>query len=87
MKIGILKADSTLPQFQDEFGDYPDMFVARLSANSEVELNFETYDVEHLVYPETIDACDGYIITGSRKSVYDDEAWIHDLEDYVRLLH
>ncbi|MFT7091636.1 MAG: hypothetical protein ACJAYW_001599, partial [Candidatus Azotimanducaceae bacterium] len=55
MKIGILKADSTLPQFQDEFGDYPDMFVARLSANSEVELNFETYDVEHLVYPETID--------------------------------
>jgi len=87
MKIGILKADSTLPQFQDEFGDYPEMFVARLSANSEVDLNFETYDVEHSVYPETIDVCDGYIITGSRKSVYDDEAWIHDLEAYVRLLH
>jgi len=87
MKIGILKADSTLSQFQDEFGDYPDMFIARLSANSEVDLSFEIYDVEHFVYPHTVDACDGYIITGSRKSVYDDEAWIHDLEDYVRLLH
>lgn len=87
MKIGILKADSVLPQFQGEFGDYPDMFVARLSANSKEALSFDVYDVEHGVYPESIDACDGYIITGSKKSVYDDETWIHDLEDYVRLLH
>ena len=87
MKIGILKADSVLPQFQDEFGDYPGMFVARLSANSKVALSFEVYDVEHGIYPVSIDACDGYIITGSKKSVYDDEAWIHDLEEYVRHLH
>ncbi|MFT7243516.1 MAG: GMP synthase-like glutamine amidotransferase [Candidatus Azotimanducaceae bacterium] len=87
MKIGILKADSVLPQFQAEFGDYPDMFVARLSANSKIALNFDIYDVEHGDYPASIDACDGYIITGSKKSVYDDEVWIRDLEAYVRLLH
>jgi GMP synthase-like glutamine amidotransferase len=87
MKIGILKADSVLPQFQAEFGNYPDMFVARLSANSKVALNFDIYDVKHGVYPASIDACDGYIITGSKKSVYDDEAWIRDLEAYVSLLH
>tara|TARA_R110002073_G_scaffold1940_15_gene13635 strand:- start:5837 stop:6559 length:723 start_codon:yes stop_codon:yes gene_type:complete len=86
MKIGILKADSVLPQFQGEFGDYPDMFVARLSANSEQEVSFQTYDVEHLEYPADIDDCDGYVITGSKKSVYDDEPWIHQLEEYVRTL-
>jgi GMP synthase-like glutamine amidotransferase len=87
MKIGILKADSVLPQFQGEFGDYPDMFVARLAANSESEVTFHSYDVEHLEYPENLDDCDGYVITGSKKSVYDDEPWIHRLEQYVRVLH
>lgn len=87
MKIGILKADSVLPQFQREFGEYPDMFVARLAANSESEVSFHSYDVEHLEYPENLDDCDGYVMTGSKKSVYDDEPWIHHLEEYVRVLH
>jgi len=87
MKVGILKADSVLPQFQGEFGDYPDMFITRLSANSRSDVSFLTYDVEHFEYPENLDDCEGYVITGSKKSVYDDEPWIHRLEEYVRMLH
>lgn len=86
MKIGILKADSVLAEFQPEFGDYPDMFIARLSANADPEVTFVTYDIEHFEYPTALDDCDGYIITGSKKSVYDDEPWIHRLEEYVREL-
>ncbi len=90
MKIGILKADSVLDQFQPEFGDYPDMFVRILSdaaSATGIDISFVTYDVEHGEYPENIDVCDGYVITGSKKSVYDDEAWIHDLQHYVVQLH
>ncbi len=86
MKIGILKADSVLLEFQPAFGDYPDMFVARLSANAGIEVSFVTFDVEHFEYPQKLDECDGYVITGSKKSVYDDEPWIHRLEDFVREL-
>lgn len=86
MKIGILKADSVLPQFQPAFGDYPAMISALLlEARPDAEIT--TYDVEHFGYPETIDECDAYVITGSKKSVYDDEPWIHRLAQYVRELH
>ena len=86
MKIGILKADSVLEQFQPEFGDYPDMFIARLATQVGPEVAFVTYDVEHLEYPANLDECAGYIITGSKKSVYDDEQWIRRLEGFVREL-
>lgn len=87
MKIGILQADSVLPQFQDIHGDYPDMIMDRLEDNSETEIEFEIYDVEHGHYPDAIDDCDGYVITGSKKSVYDDEHWIETLGQYVQDLY
>lgn len=86
MKIGILKTDSVLPQFQPDFGDYPEMFRRLLTMGGE-GLSFETFDVEAMQYPADLDDCDGYVITGSKKSVYDDEPWIHRLADYVRELH
>lgn len=87
MKLGILKADSVLEQFQAEHGDYPDMFIRRLGTNSESAIEFKTYDVEHGEYPAHVDDCDGYVITGSKKSVYDEESWIKELELYVVELH
>lgn len=83
MRIGILKADSVLKQFQPAHGDYPDMFERRLGANAKPDTTFQTYDVEHFEYPVDIDECDAYVITGSKKSVYDDEPWIKQLEAFV----
>ncbi len=87
MKLGILKADSVLDQFQPDHGDYPRMFVRRLGDNADHKIEFVTYDVEHGVYPTHLDDCDGYVITGSKLSVYDDEPWIRALESYVVSLH
>ena len=90
LKIGILQADSVLPQFQPAHGNYPGMIrdvLGRAAARLDLEVSFETWDVEHGEYPGTPTDCDGYVITGSRKSVYDDEPWIHRLIDYVRELH
>ncbi len=90
MRIGILQADSVLEQFQPVHGNYPEMIqdiLGRAARALDVDLAFEIYDVEHGVYPDTIDACDGYVITGSRKSVYDDEPWIKSLISFVQRLH
>ncbi|MFT5210811.1 MAG: GMP synthase-like glutamine amidotransferase [Flavobacterium sp.] len=87
MKIGILKADSVREEFQSEFGDYPDMFIRLLSESSKDALSFETYNVQEAVYPNYIDDCDVYIITGSRFSVYEDLHWIRRLESFVVELH
>ncbi|MGV0036621.1 MAG: glutamine amidotransferase-related protein [Candidatus Azotimanducaceae bacterium WSBS_2022_MAG_OTU7] len=90
MIIGILQADSVLAKFQPVHGNYPSMITRILgqAANQlKLETAFRNYDVEHGVYPATIDECDGYVITGSKKSVYDDEPWIETLKEYTRQLH
>lgn len=87
MHIGILKTDSVLPKFSPTFGEYPEMFRSVLSLPGREDLRFTTFDVEHFEYPENVNACDAFLITGSKKSVYDDEPWIHRLRDYVVNLH
>ena len=86
MKIGILKVDSVLPEFRNRHGDYPQMLVQILQRNSmkdQKKLRFKTFDVEKGAYPKHIDDFDGYIIPGSRKSVYDRDYWIGALKEFV----
>lgn len=86
MRIGILKTDSVRPEFQGEFGDYPDMFRRALAAASDEPVEFRTYDVQHGEYPEDVGECDAYLITGSRESVYDELPWLERLKEFVRTL-
>ena len=84
MRVGILRADSVKPELAREHGDYPDMFRALLRAapDQPARLEFEDYDVCHDHLPAA-DACDGYLITGSRHSVYDDLPWIEPLARFT----
>ena len=86
MKIGILRTDTVREELVEEFGEYPDMFEALLSA-ADPDLQFVVYDVENGEYPESLDEVDAYLITGSKSSVYEDKEWIHKLSDFVRELH
>ena len=45
------------------------------------------YRVTEGEFPERIDECDAYLITGSPTAVYDERAWIAPLEDVVRLAY
>ena len=74
--LGILKADFVNPDLQVQHGDYTDMFVSLGEADP--DLRFHIYDVTHLEYPDDLDDCDGYLITGSRHSVYEPIEEIHD---------
>ena len=88
MRIGILKTDAVRTEWVAEFGEYPDMFV-RLVGDANPEATFSTWDVEEGVHPtqDDIDSVDGFIITGSKSSAYDDKQWIRDLEGLIQRLH
>lgn len=87
MHIGILQADRVDPEQRARFGDYPAMFAATLRGALEEQATFEFFDVRREHYPRGIEYCDGYLITGSRASVYDDDAWIARLIAFVGELH
>lgn len=86
MRIGILRTDSVRPEWVEQFGEYPDMF-ERLLSSQHATLSFTTWNVEEGEYPADPAEVDGYVITGSKSSVYDDKQWIRDLEDFVRRLY
>ena len=86
MQIGILNADKVRPELVDRFGEYPDMF-KDLLLEVEPTMEISSYDVIFGEYPKHIDDVDGYIITGSKMSVYNELDWIKKLGSFVQELH
>lgn len=81
MKIGILQTGHTPESLQPQVGEYSDMFQILLAGQG---FEFETYNVVDMEFPETLDQCDGWLITGSKHGVYEDHPWIAPLEDLIR---
>lgn len=91
LHIGVLQTDRVREEFVERHGDYPDMFRQLLldaarAAGMPTPV-FRDFDVQHGQYPADPAECDGYVITGSRDSVYDDLPWIAELSDFVLALH
>jgi GMP synthase-like glutamine amidotransferase len=82
VKIGILEADRLSEALRRQYGSYGDMF-QNLLLSVDNRLALPRYQVTESDYPENIDDCDAYLITGSNAGVYDDEPWIRRLQDYV----
>lgn len=82
MNIGLLQCDYVAERFRHIAGDYPAMFRALFVAVP--NFNLVPYDVCQGEWPASLDDCDAYLCTGSRWSVYEDVAWIHDLKTFVR---
>ena len=86
LRIGLLQCDHVADDLVESHGDYEDMFSELLHAQDEnIEVNI--YDLTTDQFPVDLTACDGYIITGSQFSVYDDIAWIHKAKKLVVDLH
>ena len=85
LTIGILLTDHVVPELIEDHGDQTDFYNYIFNlADSTVKLIF--YDVVLDQYPNSVDECDGYLITGSKLSVYDAEDWIRKLEFYIQEL-
>jgi GMP synthase-like glutamine amidotransferase len=75
MKIGLLVCD----HIQNDFLGYPELFGSLLP-----DYRYEIFNVCDGVLPNTAMDCDGWIITGSKYSVYDDIDWIVELKYFVK---
>jgi GMP synthase-like glutamine amidotransferase len=81
MKIGILEAGHVPGELAANHGDYPAMSAAMLGGNG---MTFVTYPVVDGIFPDSVEAADGWLITGSKYSSFDDLPWIPRLEEFIR---
>jgi GMP synthase-like glutamine amidotransferase len=86
MNIGLLGCDDVPERLRYIAGGYRDMF-EKLLAPQIPKLELTWFDVVHGGLPQSTDACDAYVCTGSRYSVYEDRDWIEKLKAFVRKLH
>lgn len=86
MRICILQCDHVVDELSGQYGDYPEMFRNCLGKRHG-ELEFLTYDLTAGDWPVDLDACDGFLVTGSRYSVYDQEPWIEQACELLRRLN
>lgn len=87
MDIGILQCDSVNPDLQDKFGDYPDMYGQLLSIDGYPGVTFTTYNLAKNHFPESVNDCDAWLLSGSKWSAYDVDEWITTTHQFVRELH
>ena len=86
MNIGLLACDDVPDRLRYIAGGYQDMFDALLRPHVP-GLTLTRFEARHGEMPATPDACDAYVCTGSRFSVYDKLDWIEALKAFVKDLH
>ena len=84
MKVGLLLCDHVRPGFRAIAGDYPEFFQRLFAELPEIEL--VEFDLTVGAFPNDLGACDVWIATGSRHSVYEEVPWIIKLGELVRNL-
>jgi GMP synthase-like glutamine amidotransferase len=83
-RFAVLQAGKANPKARERLGDPGQMFIPLLSEPGE---DWDVYDVECGVFPGDVSKYDGFVITGSRCSVYEDRPWIKQLLEIVREIH
>lgn len=85
LRIGLLQCGHIHPDLVPEHGDYPEVFADLLGPHG---VALTTFDVTTAPPPSLDDpaAADGWVVTGSANSAYDDLPWIPPLEDLLRSL-
>ena len=81
MRVGLLLCDFMPDEYAAVAGSYEEMF-SNLFGDRDVTLI--PYEAFEGLLPKEPNECDGYVISGSRTSVYEDEQWIRDLEHFIR---
>ena len=79
--IGILKCGHVAPSVAARHGTYTEWFRALLGPQGFDMPDWAVVDGD---FPDSIDACDGWLVTGSPLGVYEDHAFIPPLMDFIR---
>lgn len=81
--IGVLDAyhfDTTPGNYQEQYMPMMMDYLKTIMPDQQ----FKTYCVAQNIFPDHIDECEGYIITGSPASCYDDLDWIKKLIELIK---
>jgi len=80
MKIGILQTGHAPEELSEEHGDYTTMFSNLLDGH---DFEYKTYSIVDGIFPESINECNAWLITGSKHGAYEDFPWIPPLEELI----
>ena len=86
MLIGILQTGDTPDELKAQYQGYADMFV-RMFQQASDDFSFRIYRVCEQQLPATVQECDGWLITGSKFSAYDELPWIEPLKAFTREIY
>jgi len=81
MAVGLLLCDHLDADVAPTAGDYTELYPAVLGP---VGVELRVYEVIRGEFPTTTDECDGWIVSGSRRSAYEPEPWIEALAEFIR---
>ena len=81
MATGLLLCDHLDPDVVAVTGDYTELYPAVFDP---VGVDLRVYEVTAGELPASVEECDGWIVSGSRRSAYEDEGWIAALSDFIR---
>lgn len=81
MLIGILQCGHFPEELQGETGDYGTLYSNFLAGRG---FDFQVFSVVDGIFPDGAEACDGWLISGSKHGAYEDHNWIPKLEALIR---
>ncbi|MCJ8337243.1 MAG: type 1 glutamine amidotransferase [Pseudomonadales bacterium] len=84
MKIGILQTGHVVEPLRSKHGNFNTMFEKLLAAE---DFEFVSYPVIDGHFPASAETADGWLITGSASSSYEQLDWIVELEDFIRSVY
>ena len=84
--IGLILCDQLRDQFSGNFPDYETMFKTAFEEKPQ-KFSWKTFDAVTGEFPKDLDSCDGYLISGSRSSVYEEKKWMLSLENFINKLN
>ncbi|MEN8171357.1 MAG: hypothetical protein ABFS03_00605 [Chloroflexota bacterium] len=84
MKVGILDAFPPGKSVVNWYDTPIDTYI-RFLESAHAPFEYQGYIVSQGEFPESVDACDAYLITGSPKGVYNNDVWIANLERFIQV--
>ena len=84
MLIGILQCGHAPDEVRAQHGDFDAMFATLFQS---YDFTFQTWNVVDGEFPTTVDAAEGWLISGSKHGAYEDHAFIPPLSGFIREIY